>query len=344
MKDLSKLPESLQEAGKRLNAVVSYGDIQAQAARLKDHLEYNDSFFFGRPLAVKDNINVAGSITTASSLMLADYKAVINADIIDRIISRGGIIAAKTSLDELGMGGSNKSACTGPVLNPFDLQRISGGSSGGSAALVATEVIDFALGTDTGDSIRKPAAYCGVVGLKPTYGRLSRYGVIPYAASLDHVGFFSLDVRSSAKALSELAGWDAKDMTSLNEPAADYAALLNSDIRNKKIAVLTNVVDNVRNPEVAALFNGLCAKLTEQGAIITPVTMAVNSFLPKKSRAPVLILLPGRTKHSQTDSPISQSSTTSAAPPFSLLPSNLAGITRESFITMQSPLFKRSGN
>ncbi|WZU02424.1 hypothetical protein MGH68_05400 [Erysipelothrix sp. D19-032] len=128
---------------------------------------------------------------------MSNHKSIYNAHVTDLLLASGANIVAKTSMDELGMGGTNLSAITGPVSNPYDTSRISGGSSGGSAALVGAKAVRVALGSDTGDSIRKPAAYVGAVGVKPTYGRISRYGVIPYASSLDHVGYFTQSIKDA---------------------------------------------------------------------------------------------------------------------------------------------------
>ena len=176
-------------------------------------------------------------------------------------------------MDELGMGGTNKNAYTGAVHNPYDLDRIPGGSSGGCAALVAAGCVPLAIGTDTGDSVRKPAAYCGVVGVKPTYGRISRYGIIPYASSLDHVGYFTTNVKDAALALEVLAGRDDHDMTSSYKEVGEYSKLLNSDLTNKTIGVFKTVFDEVENEELKAQFNALVSKLEEKGAKIVNVEM-----------------------------------------------------------------------
>ena len=145
-------------------------------------------------VALKDNVNIKGVRTTASSAILDNYVPVYDATIVKKMRDQGAIFVAKTSMDELGMGGTNKNAHTGPVCNPYDVTRIPGGSSGGSASVVAAGLVSLAIGTDTGDSIRKPASFTGTIGVKPTYGRISRYGIIPYASSLDHVGYFTTNV------------------------------------------------------------------------------------------------------------------------------------------------------
>lgn len=190
--------EKLKKANDKLNCIVT---------AIEPHEE-------GIPIALKDNVCTRSILTTASCRILDNYIPVYDATIIGRLKAKGFVPVAKTSMDELAMGGTNMTALTGPCHNPYDLERISGGSSGGSAVAVASGLVPVAIGTDTGDSIRKPASYCGVVGVKPSYGKISRYGIIPYASSLDHVGCFTTNVRDAAYMLEVLSGRDDKDMTS----------------------------------------------------------------------------------------------------------------------------------
>ena len=177
-------------------------------------------------------------------------------------------------MDELGMGGTNRNAYTGPVYNAWDESRISGGSSGGSAALVAAGIVPFAIGTDTGDSVRKPAAYQGIIGMKPTYGRISRYRYYSlFASSLDHVGYFATSVQDTATALEVLAGRDDRDMTSSHKEVEAYAANLNSDLRGKRIAVLDNVQEAVQDPQIRENLTALLKKLEARGAVVEHVRM-----------------------------------------------------------------------
>jgi aspartyl-tRNA(Asn)/glutamyl-tRNA(Gln) amidotransferase subunit A len=260
-----------------LNAMVSFIDPQAQLDALKDIDP--QAPFYGIPVALKDLVNMKDTRTTGSSKILDNYVSPYDATITQKLREAGAIIIGKASCDTFGMGGTNKTAATGPVHNPYDLTRMSGGSSGGSAALVAAGVVPMAIGTDTGDSIRKPAAFTGIVGLKPTYGRISRYGVIPYASSLDHVGCFTRNVTDAAITLKVLAGRDDQDMTSSSYPVEDYPALLKGDLTGKRIGILSNVIDAISNPTVKAQFEALCVQLTRQGALLTPVTL--NSDLMK---------------------------------------------------------------
>ena len=234
-------------------------------------------------VALKDNISTAGIRTTASSRILDNYIPTFDAHVVTQLKKAGAVIVAKTSMDELGMGGTNTNAYTGKVNNPYDVTRISGGSSGGSAAVVAAGIVPVALGTDTGDSIRKPAAYCGIVGFKPTYGRISRYGVIPYASPLDHVGFFTTCISDAALTLKVLAGRDDRDVTSSHKKVEAYDQNLNSDIKGKKIAILDNVMNSINNEDILNNFNELITKLEKRGAIVEHVHLneeLLNTILP----------------------------------------------------------------
>lgn len=257
-----------QASQKKLNAVVTFIDPKEQLEN------YNkDGLMAGVPIVLKDNVCTKGIMTTASSGILQGYVPIYNAHIVDRLKAAGAIIIAKASMDELAMGGTNKTAYSGPVHNPYDLNRISGGSSGGSAALVAAGVVPFAIGSDTGDSVRKPASFCGICGVKPTYGRISRYGIIPYSSSLDHVGYFTRSVRDAAVALEVLAGRDDRDMTSSFEPVPHYLDQVTGNLKGKKLAVLKNVTDVLENEEVLKCFNHLIEEMKKQGAEIVEVTL-----------------------------------------------------------------------
>lgn len=223
--------------------------------------------------AIKDNVQAIGTITTASSKLLKNHQSIFNASIIDKLLEAGAHLIYKSSMDELAMGGSNRFAKTGPVLNPYDPTRISGGSSGGSAALVAAKKVRAAIGSDTGDSVRKPAAYCGIVGVKPTYGRISRYGVIPYAASLDHVAYFTQNVTDAALLLESLSGRDDLDMTSSKQEVEAYSKLMDLDLKGKKVGIFKTVNDSVLNKDAKASFDSVVEKLKSQGAEIIEKTM-----------------------------------------------------------------------
>lgn len=265
--ELMKEAEVQQE---RLNAFVTI--TKDEAMKNLDEFDEND-LLSGIPYVLKDNYNTKGIKTTASSRMLEDYVPVYNAFAVDQLSKHGVHLVGKASMDELAMGGTNKSALTGPVYNPWDVRRIAGGSSGGSAALVASGLVPFATGSDTGDSIRKPAGYCGIVGFKPSWGRISRYGVIPYASSLDHMGMFTRNVRDAAIVLEAMAGRDDRDMTSSPREVPHYINELTSDIKNVKIGVLRSVSDEIRNEEIKENFEMVVNTFKKLGATVEDVTM-----------------------------------------------------------------------
>ena len=272
--DLNKYYEELFEEAtlqqERLNAFVTITKDEA-LKNIKELDVKEDELLKGIPAVFKDNYNTKGIKTTASSKMLEDYVPVYNATVVEKLYNQGISLVGKASMDELAMGGTNKSALTGPVFNPWDSSRIAGGSSGGSAALVGCGLVPFALGSDTGDSIRKPAGFCGIVGFKPTWGRISRFGVIPYASSLDHVGAFTRNVRDMAIVTEALAGRDDRDMTSSNRPVPHYLKDLNSDIKGIKIAVLKTVSDEIRNEDIKNNFVHVVNTFKQLGAIVEEV-------------------------------------------------------------------------
>lgn len=270
-----ELFQEVEKQQQRLNLFVTITKEKALEQLANANIK-EDNLLAGIPGVLKDNYNTKGIKTTASSRMLENYVPVYSASVVEKLFDANMCLVAKASMDELAMGGTNKSALTGPVLNPWDTTRISGGSSGGSAASVACGVVPFALGSDTGDSIRKPAGYCGIVGFKPTWGRISRYGVIPYASSLDTVGAFTRNVRDMAIVIETLAGRDDRDMTSSYLEVPAYLDNLNEDIKGLKIAVLKSVVDEISNQEIKKNFEDTVTKLKELGAIVEEVEMDIT--------------------------------------------------------------------
>jgi len=264
-----------------LNPMVSFIDPKDQVEKLNQLSK--EVPFYGVPVILKDLVNMKDTRTTGSSGILDNYISPYDATITQKLKEAGAIIIGKSSCDTFGMGGTNMTAWTGPVHNPYDLSRMSGGSSGGSAVLVASGVVPMAIGTDTGDSIRKPASYNNIVGLKPTYGRISRYGVIPYASSLDHVGVFTRNVKDAALSLEVLAGRDDKDMTSSYLPVEKYSEKLTGDLSGKRIGIIQNVIDSIHNQETINEFKELCQKLESKGATLVSIHLKeelMHAFLP----------------------------------------------------------------
>ena len=197
--------------------------------------EVNDNLLSGIPYGVKDNNSTKGILSTGSSNTLKDYVPFFDATAIENLSCSGAIMVNKTVLDEFGMGGTGTTGHTGKVLNPWDRSRMCAGSSSGSACAVASGVYPYATGSDTGDSIRKPAAYCGIVGYKPTYGMISRYGLFPFASSLDTCGVLTRSVEDAAIVVDAMKGKDKKDMTSWDSSNINLFKSLNSNVKNKKL-------------------------------------------------------------------------------------------------------------
>jgi aspartyl-tRNA(Asn)/glutamyl-tRNA(Gln) amidotransferase subunit A len=232
-----------------------------------------DNPLWGIPFVSKDNYATRDIVTTASSDVLNGYRPLFNATVIDRLLENKAILIGKTTLDELAMGGTGTTGHKGITYNPFDPkhERMIGGSSCGSAAAVAASIVPLALGSDTGDSVRKPAGYAGLVGMKPTWGRVSRYGLFPFAPSLDHVGYFTRSIADAALVTKVLSGHDDKDATSSRRPVAEYEAGLASGVKGMRIAVLHEIVNSKHEPYVKSSFDHLVGCLTQAGAIVDRV-------------------------------------------------------------------------
>ena len=232
----------------------------------------------GLPFALKDNICTKGVRTTCASKMLENFVPTYDAAVVKNLYAEGGILAGKLNLDEFAMGSSTEGSAYFPTHNPWDLERVPGGSSGGSAAAVAADEIPFALGSDTGGSIRQPAAYCGVVGLKPTYGRVSRWGVVAYASSLDQVGVISKDVRDAALVMNMIAGYDPLESTSVKIEVPDYTAALNTDIKGLKIAYPKEYFQQGVTEKVKETLKKALLKYEELGAHIEEVSLPHSEY------------------------------------------------------------------
>jgi aspartyl-tRNA(Asn)/glutamyl-tRNA(Gln) amidotransferase subunit A len=231
----------------------------------------------GVPLAVKDIFLTKGVPTTAGSRILEGYRPPYDATVVERLRDAGAVLLGKLNMDEFAMGSSNENSAYGPCRNPWDLSRTPGGSSGGSAAAVAARQCWGALGTDTGGSIREPAAFCGVVGIKPTYGRVSRYGVIAFASSLDQVGPLARTVPDAAALLQAIAGRDPRDMTSSARPVEDYAAALEAGARGLRIGVPREWLDGLE-AGVAARVREALATYERLGASLVDVSLPHTKY------------------------------------------------------------------
>jgi aspartyl-tRNA(Asn)/glutamyl-tRNA(Gln) amidotransferase subunit A len=232
----------------------------------------------GIPIAVKDILCTAGIPTTCGSRILEDFIPPYDATVVARLKAAGAVILGKTNTDEFAMGSSTENSAFFPTHNPWDLERVPGGSSGGSAAAVAAGECLGALGTDTGGSVRQPAALCGIVGLKPTYGRVSRYGLIAFASSLDQVGVLTRDVTDAAILLNVIAGHDPLDSTSLDAPVPDATAALTGDIRGMRVGVPREYFIPGMQPEVEAAVRAALEKLADLGAEIMEVSLPHTDY------------------------------------------------------------------
>ncbi|OGC19077.1 aspartyl/glutamyl-tRNA amidotransferase subunit A [candidate division WOR-1 bacterium RIFOXYC2_FULL_37_10] len=246
---------------------------QAEAAdkRLKENK--NVTLLTGIPIAVKDNMCTKGILTTCASKILANYIAPYDATVVTKLKEAGSVIIGKTNLDEFAMGSSTENSGLQITKNPRDLERVPGGSSGGSAAAVAANEAILATGSDTGGSIRQPASFCGIVGLKPTYGRVSRYGLVAFASSLDQIGPLAKDVTDAAILLQVMAGYDPKDSTSVNVPVPDYQKSLTTNIKGLKVGVIKELMGEGISADVKSAIKSAIKKYEELGAVISEVSL-----------------------------------------------------------------------
>ncbi len=232
----------------------------------------------GIPLALKDVLVTADAPTTAGSKILAGYRSPFDATVVEQMRAQGAVFVGKANTDEFAMGSSTENSAYGPTRNPWDLSTVPGGSSGGPAAAVAARQALGSLGSDTGGSIRQPAALCGIVGMKPTYGRVSRYGLIAFASSLDQIGPFTRTVEDAAILLEAIAGHDAKDSTSLPVPVPDYRAALTGDVRGLRLGVPAEYFVEGMQPEVEAAVRAAVDVLARLGAEIVPISLPYTKY------------------------------------------------------------------
>ena len=232
----------------------------------------------GLPVAVKDNICVKGKETTCASRMLAGFRPPYDATVVEKLDGADAVIVGKTNLDEFAMGSSTENSGYFATRNPWDLERVPGGSSGGSAAAVAAGMVPLALGSDTGGSIRLPASYCGVVGVKPTYGRVSRYGLVAFASSLDQIGVFARDVEGSALGLEAISGYDAKDSTSINEAVPGYAGELEKRPERLRLGVPREYLGEGVEPGVTEAVKRALEVYRANGAEVVEISLPHTEY------------------------------------------------------------------
>ena len=231
----------------------------------------------GVPVAIKDNILYKGHKATCCSKMLENYVASYNSTVVEKLLAADAVIIARANMDEFAMGSTNQTSVYGPAKNPVDTTRVPGGSSGGSAAAVAAGMVPLALGTDTGGSVRQPAGFCGVVGIKPGYGRISRYGVIAFASSADQVGVLAGNVKDAATALEVLSGKDVHDSTSLEAPVPAYAQEFTQDLKGVKVGLPNGFLDGL-NEEIKTQVEKAAHALEARGAQVIPVDVPYAKY------------------------------------------------------------------
>lgn len=257
------------------NAVAQARKLQAQI----DKEGYpSDQPFFGIPVALKDNMCSVGQLTSCSSKILENFKPPYDATVVSKLKAQNAVLIGKTNMDEFAMGSSTENSAFVKTCNPYDLNCVPGGSSGGSAAAVAADQAFASLGSDTGGSIRQPASFCGVVGMKPTYGRVSRYGLVAFASSLDQIGPFSKSVEDAALFLEAISGADPHDNTSVDMPVPSYSEEMKKPVKGMKIAVPKEYFAQGIDPEVKAIVENSIKELEAMGAVCEEVSLPHTKY------------------------------------------------------------------
>ncbi len=262
------------------NCYTALNEKAAEQAALTDSLraEGENLPLLGVPIAVKDNIVTKDMPTTAASRILQGFMSPYEATVVERLRAAGAVIIGKANMDEFAMGSTTETSYHGVTKNPWDITKVPGGSSGGSAAAVAAGLAPLALGSDTGGSIRQPCAYCGLSGIKPTYGAVSRYGLLAYGSSLDQIGPIAHTVEDCATLLSVIAGYDEKDSTSTKGVAFDFDGCLHDDLRGRKIGLPVNYLGDGLDAEIKAAILAACDKFAELGAEICEFEMPMIEY------------------------------------------------------------------
>ncbi|ROR27443.1 aspartyl/glutamyl-tRNA(Asn/Gln) amidotransferase subunit A [Mobilisporobacter senegalensis] len=275
--------EILKARDKEYHAYVTIFEEEAlsrakEVQSLIDTGELGDSPLAGVPVAIKDNICTKGNLTTCSSKILNNFKPPYNAEVIERLNRAGAVIIGKVNMDEFAMGSTTETSYYGPTLNPWNTAHVPGGSSGGAAAAVAAEEAFYALGSDTGGSIRQPSAFCGVTGIKPTYGTVSRYGLIAYASSLDQIGPIARDVSDCAAILEVISGHDGKDSTSIHSDNIKYTTALVDDVKGMKIGIPKGYIGKGLDSEVRDGVLKAAKVLESKGAIVEEFDLDIVDY------------------------------------------------------------------
>lgn len=270
------------EENKDLNAFITINDKVREEAKALGEVDPNN-IFFGIPIAVKDNIVTKDLRTTCASHILDNFIPIYDATVVKKIKDKKMLIIGKTNMDEFAMGSTSETSYFGAPLNPHDKKRVSGGSSGGSAVSVAGGLVPLALGTDTGGSIRQPASYTGLVGMKPTYGRISRYGLVAFASSLDQIGPMTRTVYENAALLNILVGEDEMDLTSVSKDKEDFTRFIGENIKDLKIALPKYFISDIVDKEISNRIKDVINYLEQNGAVVDVVDMryldtAVNLY------------------------------------------------------------------
>jgi len=270
------------EENKDLNAFITINDKVREEAKDLGEVDPNN-IFFGIPIAVKDNIVTKDLRTTCASHILDNFIPIYDATVVEKIKEAKMLIICKANMDEFAMGSTSETSYFGAPLNPLDKKRVTGGSSGGSASAVAGGLVPLALGTDTGGSIRQPSSYTGLVGMKPTYGRVSRYGLVAFASSLDQIGPMTRTVYENSSLLNILVGEDEKDLTSVSKDKEDFTRLIGEDVKGMKIALPKYFISDIVDEEINKRVKEVISYLKEKGAVIDIVDMnyldtAVNLY------------------------------------------------------------------
>ena len=273
----------INEVDSKINSFITVNEEDA-LIRAKYIQEQIDSGIFispiaGVPVGIKDNICTKGIRTTCGSKILENFVPTYNAQVIDNLEKAGAIIVGKTNMDEFAMGSTTETSAYGVTRNPINVDYVPGGSSGGSCTAVAAKECAFTIGSDTGGSIRQPSSYCGVVGLKPTYGTISRYGLVAYASSMDQIGPIAKDVTDCAAILEILSSYDNKDSTSIKRDKYDFTSALINDVKGMKIAIPTSYFDKGLNDEVRNAVLDVAKELERAGAIVSEVDFKLLDYV-----------------------------------------------------------------